>query len=72
MGNNYSEDKVLHNFEDNLQKGGRGYSYKIDTHQEEFRRVEKIFDQKSLSLSALQIYYLDLNKFYHSRCSKYE
>ena len=56
------------------------YSYLISSHKAEFRREEKNVDQKSLSLSALQINYINLDhsvkateraNFDHSKCSNF-
>ena len=46
-------------FLDNFQQGGK-YSAQIASHQAEFRTEERIIYQKSLSISGLQIDYLDL------------
>ena len=67
----------MHTFLDNLYKGKR-YSAQIESRQAEMRKEETFFDQKSLSISDLQIDYLNLetpvrnNKranFSQSRCS---
>ena len=50
----------MHIFMDNLHQG-RKYSYQIDSHQEELRREENFTDQKCLSISSLQNYYLNLD-----------
>ena len=42
VGKNYSEDKIMHNFLENLQQGRR-YSYQISIPQSEFRREEKMY-----------------------------
>ena len=49
----------MHTFLDNLQQCGK-YSDQIASHQEELRRGEKRIDQKPLSISDLQIDYLNL------------
>ena len=46
VGNNYSEDQLMHIFLDNFHQGGK-YSDQIDSHQEESRREETFTDQKS-------------------------
>ena len=50
----------MHIFLDNFQLG-RKYSAQIASHQAELRREETFTDQKSLNISSLQIYYLNLN-----------
>ena len=47
VGNNYSEDQLIHTFMDNFQQGGK-YSTQIASHQAELRREETFIDQKSL------------------------
>ena len=59
MVNGYSEDQLMHNFLDNLQKSGN-YSYHIASQQAELRREEKLIIKKLLSISDLQTDYLDL------------
>ena len=49
----------MHTFLVILQKGGKYYAY-MARHQVEFRREDKFIDQKLLSISALQIYYLNV------------
>ena len=67
----------MHNFLDNLQQGGT-YSSFIAIHQADLRREENLIDQKLLSISNLQIRYLNLDNsvknngrddFSQSRCS---
>ena len=41
VGNNYSEDQLMHTFLDNFHQGGK-YSAQIDSHQEELRREENL------------------------------
>ena len=60
VGNSYSEDQLMHIFLDNFEQGGK-YSAQIDSHQAELRRGEKFTDQKSLNISSLQNYYLNLD-----------
>ena len=50
----------MHKFLDNFQQGGT-YSSQIASHQEELRREEKFTDQKSLNISSLQTYYLNID-----------
>ena len=45
---------------DNLHPGGK-YSTQIASHQAELRIEEKFTDQKSVSISSLQTYYLNLD-----------
>ena len=49
----------MHMFVDNFQEGGK-YSSRIARHPEELRGEETFVDQKSLSISDLQIDYLNL------------
>ena len=60
VGNSYTEDQPMQNFLENVQKGGK-FSTQIATHQAELGREEKIIDQKLLSISDLQIDYLNLD-----------
>ena len=60
VGNNYSEDQLIHIFLDNFHQGGK-YSDQIDIHQAELRREVKFTDQKYLSISSLQTDYLNLD-----------
>ena len=46
-------DKLIHILLDNFHHGGK-YTAQIVSHQEEFRREEKITDQKYLSIKYLQ------------------
>ena len=57
----------MHTFMDNFHQGGR-YSTQIASHQSELRREEKCTDQKSSSISSLQIDYLNLDS--SSGCGK--
>ena len=59
VGNNYSEDQLMHIFLDNFHRGGK-YSSQVDFHQAELRREGKYTEQKSLSISSLQTDYLNL------------
>ena len=52
----------MHTHLENFQQGGN-YSDHIAIHQAELGREENSIDQKSLSISDLQIYYLN---FYNS------
>ena len=45
VGNNYSEDQIMHIFLDNFQQSGK-YSAQLAIHQVELRREEKYPDQK--------------------------
>ena len=60
VGNNYSEDQIMHTFLDNFQKSGK-YSSQLASHQAELRREEKYPDQKCLNISSLQTEYLNLD-----------
>ena len=60
VGNSYSEDQLMHTFQDNFQQGGK-YSAQISSHQEELRREENYTNQKSLNISSLQTDYLNLD-----------
>ena len=59
VGNNYSEDQMMHTVLDNVHKGGKD-SAQIARHQAELRREGKFTDQKYLSVSSLQTDYLNL------------
>ena len=59
VDNSYTEYHRMPTFLDNFQQGGK-YSAQIASHQAEFRTEERIIYQKSLSISGLQIDYLDL------------
>ena len=50
----------MHTFLDNFHQGGK-YSAQIASHQAELRREEKFTDLKSLNISSLQTYYLNLD-----------
>ena len=60
VGKSYSEDQFMHWFLDNFHQGGK-YSAQIASHQAELRRGETFTDQKSLNISSLQTYYLNLD-----------
>ena len=60
VGNTYSEDQLMHTFLDNFHQGGK-YSAQIASHQAELRRKETFTDQKSLNISSLQTYYLNID-----------
>ena len=49
----------MHTFLDNFHQGGK-YSAQIASHQVELRREEKFTDPKSLNISSLQTYYLNI------------
>ena len=59
VGNNYSEDQLMHTFLDKFHQGGK-YSAQIASHQVELGREETFTCQKSLSISSLQTDYLNL------------
>ena len=59
VGNSYTEDQMMQTFSENFHQGGKYFS-QIASHQAEFRREERFIDLKSLSISDLQIDYLDL------------
>ena len=61
VGNNYSEDQLLHIFLDNFHQGGK-YSAQIDSHQAELRREVKFADGKSLSILSLHNEYLNIDR----------
>ena len=44
VGNNYSEDQIMHTFLDNFHQSGK-YSAQLASHQAEFRREGKYPDQ---------------------------
>ena len=67
VGNNYSEDKLIHIFPDNFHQV-RKYFSQIASHQAEFRREEKFTYQKSLYISSLKTGYLNLDS--SSICGK--
>ena len=58
--NSYYEDQLMHTFMDNFRQGGK-YSAQIASHQAELRGEEKFTEQKSLNISSLQTYYLNLD-----------
>ena len=60
VGNNYSEDQLMHTFMDNFHQDGK-YSAQVASHQAELRREETFTDQKSLNISSLQTDYLNLD-----------
>ena len=59
--NSYSEDQLMHTFLDNFHQGGK-YSSQIASHQAELKREKKFTDQKSLKISSLHNYYLNLDR----------
>ena len=67
VGNNYSEDQLMHIFMDNFIQGGK-YSDQIVSHQAELRREGETTDQKYLSISYLHTEYLNLYRI--SGCDK--
>ena len=50
----------MHTFLDNFQQDGKN-SAQIASHKAELRREEKFTDQKSLDISSLQTYYLNID-----------
>ena len=64
VGNNYSEDQLMHIFLDDFHQG-RKYSTQISRHQEYLRREENFTDQKYSSILSPQTGYLNL---YSSSC----
>ena len=61
LGNSYSEDQIMHTFQDNFHQSGK-YSAQLAIHQAELRREEKFPDQKRFNISSLQYDYLNLDK----------
>ena len=59
VGNNFSEDQLMHIFMYNFHQGGK-YSAQVAIHQRELKIEEKFTDQKSL-FSSLQTYHLNLD-----------
>ena len=59
VGNSYCEYQLIHTFLPNLYQGRR-YYVQMASHKTELRREETFSDQKSLSISALKIDYLNL------------
>ena len=59
MENSYTEYHMMHTFLDNFQWGGK-YSSHMARRQAELRIEETFIDKKSLSISDLQIDYLNL------------
>ena len=59
VGNNYSEDQLMHIFLDNFHHVGK-YSAQIASHQAELRREGKFTYYKYLSILSLQTGYLNL------------
>ena len=57
--NIYTEDHLTHTFSENFHQGVK-YSSQIESHQAELIK-DKIIDQKSISISDLQIDYLNLD-----------
>ena len=66
VGNSYSEDQFMHIFLDKFYQGGK-YTAQIANHEAELIREGKFTDQKPLSITSLQTYYLDLDS---SLCSE--
>ena len=60
VGNIYTEYQLIHTFLYYFHQCGK-YSAQISSNQESLRREENISDQKSLSVSNLQINYLNLD-----------
>ena len=61
VGNNYSEDQLMHKFLDKFHQGGK-YSAQIPSHQVELRIRKKFTDQKYLSISSLMTDYINLDR----------
>ena len=55
VGNSYTKYWLMDTFLENIQQGGLYYDC-ISSHQVEMRREAKLADQKSISISDLQIY----------------
>ena len=70
LGNGYSGDQLMQNVLDNFHQRGK-YSDQIPSHQVEFRIEVNLGDQKSLSVSDLQIDYLILNNSFISERSNF-
>ena len=60
VGNNYSEDQIMHTFLDNFQQSGK-YSAQLSSHQAKLRREEMYPDQKCLNISSMETEYLNLD-----------
>ena len=60
VGNSYTEDQMIQNFLDNLKQGGK-YSLSDRNTPRRIEKRRKIIDQKSLSISELQIDYFNLD-----------
>ena len=60
VGNNYSEDQLMHILLDNFHQGGK-YSSQIASHQVWLIREETFPDQKYLSISFLNTDYINLD-----------
>ena len=60
VGNSYSEYQLMHIFLDNFYQCGK-YTAQISRHQAELIREVKLTDQKYLSITSLQTYYLKLD-----------
>ena len=60
VGNNYSEDQLMHILLDNFHQG-RKYSAQIAIHQAELRGEENIIDQKPLSITSLHTDHLNID-----------
>ena len=67
VGNNYSEDQLMHIFLENFHQGGK-YSALLANHQGEFWMEGNFTNQKYLSISSLQTDYLNLDN--SSYCGK--
>ena len=59
LGNSYSEDQLMHIFLDNFHQGGK-YIAHIAIQQAELRIEENFTEQKSLSVTSLQNFYLNI------------
>ena len=65
VGNNYSEDQLMHAFLDNFEQGGE-YSAQIASHKAELRREENFTDKKSLNIFSDEMFndFLSVNFSY--------
>ena len=60
VGNSYPEDQMMHTFLDKFHQCGK-YSARIANYQVELRREDTFTDQKSLDISSLHTYSLNLD-----------
>ena len=61
VGNTYFDNQLMHLFLDNSHQGGK-YTAKIASHQAELRKEEQFTDRKYLSITYIQIDYLNLDR----------